>query len=82
VDPRLSNDPNDEYNGVCIDTGAERIVIGLQQAKAYYRTFNDYSARNQTVMYTYLVRIGENLWEQSLFVSPLGIMHSSKLWLM
>jgi hypothetical protein len=30
---------NSEYNGVCIDTGAERTVIGLQKAKAYCRTF-------------------------------------------
>jgi hypothetical protein len=30
---------NNEYNGVCIDTGAERTVIDLKQAKAYCRTF-------------------------------------------
>jgi hypothetical protein len=28
---------DDSYNGVCIDTGAERTVIGLKQARAYCR---------------------------------------------
>jgi hypothetical protein len=28
---------DDRYNGVCIDTGAERTVIGLKQARAYCR---------------------------------------------
>jgi hypothetical protein len=39
MDRRHPNDSNNEYNGVCVDTGAERTVIGLQQAKAYYKTF-------------------------------------------
>jgi hypothetical protein len=40
MDPRHSNDVNynNEYNGVCFGTGAQRTVIGLQQAKAYCKT--------------------------------------------
>jgi hypothetical protein len=84
ADPRLSNDPNYEYNGECFDTGLERTVIGLQQAKAYCRTFKR-SLRPKPNSNVYL--FGKDR-RKSLVAIPIRIptylvvMHLSKLWLM
>jgi hypothetical protein len=37
---RHSTNPNDDFHGACIDTGAPRSVIGLPQAEAYARLLN------------------------------------------